>query len=230
MGPSRDLRNYLLTIVGLDVIVGHFFCIFDLWQIRHLSNLKSVFFYNIYFYSRVENQGTVRQFQLNPDFNKDRVFTGEIVRYNSHKNQRPPFDTKNPYWLKKEFAGDTHRIPVMIDGYDGDNLLVHYIYPQHAKQVPCTSYEAGNCRYGDSCRYSHGVIVQKSDLDDHSIQPPDVGLICLVPHKKVNKHMHYEMARIDAVIGDNILLRGRDVHFLCKILFDYHDYEYFSMW
>ena len=46
----------------------------------------------------MENQGTVRQYQLNPDFNKDRVFSGEIVRYNSHKNQRPPFDAKNPYY------------------------------------------------------------------------------------------------------------------------------------
>lgn len=57
-----------------------------------LYNYKSLF------YSRVENQGTVRQYQLNPDFNKDRVFSGEIVRYNSHKNQRPPFDAKNPYY------------------------------------------------------------------------------------------------------------------------------------
>ena len=56
----------------------------------------------------MENQGTVRQFQLNVNFNPNRVFSGEIVRFNSHKNQRPPFDAKNPYYAAVAVNKELH--------------------------------------------------------------------------------------------------------------------------
>ena len=67
------------------------------------NNWKVNFWQSIcekYQVSRLENQGTIRQYQLRPNPSTTRVFTGEIVRYNSYKNQRPPFDAKNPYLAK----------------------------------------------------------------------------------------------------------------------------------
>jgi len=57
---------------------------------------------------RVENQGIFRQFQLNPNADFGRCFTGEIVRYNSHKNQRAPFDAKNPFYAPVAVNRELH--------------------------------------------------------------------------------------------------------------------------
>ena len=59
--------------------------------------------------SRRETHGTVRQFQLKKEFNRERIFTGEIVRYNSHKNQRPPYDAKNPFYAKVAINKELHK-------------------------------------------------------------------------------------------------------------------------
>ncbi len=50
-----------------------------------------------------------------------------------------------------------------------------------------------------------------SDLKSYETEVPDVGRICLVPHREVHQNQVYEMARIDVVIGENILSRNRDV-------------------
>jgi len=58
--------------------------------------------------NRKETDGTIRQYKLNSEFNKNRVFTGEVVRFNSHKNQRPPYDSKNPYYAKVVVNKELH--------------------------------------------------------------------------------------------------------------------------
>jgi len=76
------------------------------------NNWKEKFWINIcrtFNVSRRETHGTVRQFQLKKEFNRERIFTGEIVRYNSHKNQRPPYDAKNPFYAKVAINKELHK-------------------------------------------------------------------------------------------------------------------------
>ena len=59
--------------------------------------------------SRLENQGTIRNFELKANPRTDRVFTGEVVRFNSYKNQRPPFDAKNPFLAQVKVNRELHK-------------------------------------------------------------------------------------------------------------------------
>lgn len=83
---------------------------------------------------------SVRQYQLteHPEINPDRVYTGEVARLHSLKNQRPPFDIKNPYLAPVRVNRELHKsgdrscmhIEFDIEGskmrYDtGDHLAVY---------------------------------------------------------------------------------------------------------
>lgn len=83
---------------------------------------------------------SVRQYQLteHPDINPERVYTGEVARLHSLKNQRPPFDIKNPYLAPVKVNRELHKcgdrscmhIEFDIEGskmrYDtGDHLAVY---------------------------------------------------------------------------------------------------------
>ncbi|XP_054273617.1 NADPH--cytochrome P450 reductase [Macrosteles quadrilineatus] len=86
---------------------------------------------------------SVRQYQLteHPDINPERVYTGEVARLHSLKNQRPPFDMKNPYLAPVKVNRELHKsgdrscmhVEFDINGskmrYDtGDHLAV---YPEN---------------------------------------------------------------------------------------------------
>ncbi|KFM58328.1 NADPH--cytochrome P450 reductase, partial [Stegodyphus mimosarum] len=60
----------------------------------------------------------LRQYQLviHDDISPEKIFTGEIARLNSYKNQRPPFDLKNPY---------LSNILVNRELYKGDRSCMH---------------------------------------------------------------------------------------------------------
>lgn len=83
---------------------------------------------------------SVRQYQLteHPEINPDRVYTGEVARLHSLKNQRPPFDIKNPYLAPVRANRELHKcgdrscmhIEFDIEGskmrYDtGDHLAIY---------------------------------------------------------------------------------------------------------
>lgn len=82
---------------------------------------------------------TLRQYQLilHDDLPTEKVFTGEIARLNSYKNQRPPFDPKNPYLApvlvnRELYKGDRSCMHVEVDisgakiRYDtGDHVAVY---------------------------------------------------------------------------------------------------------
>lgn len=83
---------------------------------------------------------SVRQYQLteHPEINPDRVYTGEVARLHSLKNQRPPFDIKNPYLAPVRVNRELHKtgdrscmhIEFDIEGskmrYDtGDHLAIY---------------------------------------------------------------------------------------------------------
>ncbi|XP_039300847.1 NADPH--cytochrome P450 reductase-like, partial [Nilaparvata lugens] len=63
---------------------------------------KDKFWPSVCEYFGIETMGedvSIRQYQLveHTEINTDRVYTGEVARLHSLKNQRPPFDVKNPY-------------------------------------------------------------------------------------------------------------------------------------
>ncbi|XP_035219384.1 LOW QUALITY PROTEIN: NADPH--cytochrome P450 reductase-like [Stegodyphus dumicola] len=81
----------------------------------------------------------LRQYQLviHDDIPSEKIFTGEIARLNSYKNQRPPFDLKNPYLStilvnRELYKGDRSCMHVELDissakiRYDaGDHVAVY---------------------------------------------------------------------------------------------------------
>jgi len=83
--------------------------------------------------SRLENQGTIRQFQLRPNPALNRVFTGEVVRFNSYVNQRPPFDAKNPYLARVAINRELHN--------GGDRSCMHIELDISNSKI---RYEAGD--------------------------------------------------------------------------------------
>ncbi|CAG2069239.1 unnamed protein product, partial [Timema podura] len=54
---------------------------------------------------------SVRQYKLteHEEVNHDRVYTGEVARLHSLKNQRPPFDAKNPFLAKIKVNRELHK-------------------------------------------------------------------------------------------------------------------------
>nr|AHM93010.1 NADPH-cytochrome P450 reductase [Laodelphax striatellus] len=54
---------------------------------------------------------SIRQYQLveHTEINTDRVYTGEVARLHSLKNQRPPFDVKNPYLAPISVNRELHK-------------------------------------------------------------------------------------------------------------------------
>ncbi|KAL0272143.1 UNVERIFIED_CONTAM: hypothetical protein PYX00_005224 [Menopon gallinae] len=83
---------------------------------------------------------SVRQYRLteHADLEAEKIYTGEVARLHSFKNQRPPFDAKNPYLSKIKVNRELHtggprscmHIEFDIDGskmrYDsGDHLAVY---------------------------------------------------------------------------------------------------------
>lgn len=63
---------------------------------------KDKFWPSVCEYFGIESTGedvSIRQYKLTEhvDINTDRIYTGEVARLHSLKNQRPPFDVKNPF-------------------------------------------------------------------------------------------------------------------------------------
>lgn len=88
-----------------------------------------------------------RQYRLleQPDVQPDRIYTGEIARLHSIKNQRPPFDAKNPFLATINVNRELHKaggrscmhIELNIEGskmrYDaGDHVAM---YPVNNKEL-----------------------------------------------------------------------------------------------
>ncbi|KAM7348675.1 cytochrome P450 reductase isoform 1-T1 [Cochliomyia hominivorax] len=84
----------------------------------------------------------IRQFRLleQPDIQPDRIYTGEIARLHSMQNQRPPFDSKNPFLAPVTVNRELHKggdrscmhIELNIEGskmrYDaGDHVAMYPI-------------------------------------------------------------------------------------------------------
>ncbi|EEB11242.1 NADPH--cytochrome P450, putative [Pediculus humanus corporis] len=90
---------------------------------------------------------SVRQYRLteHEEYNPERVFTGEVARLQSLKNQRPPYDAKNPFLSQIKVNRELHtggdrscmHIEFDIEGskmrYDsGDHLAV---YPVNSSEL-----------------------------------------------------------------------------------------------
>ncbi|KAK7571967.1 hypothetical protein V9T40_014439 [Parthenolecanium corni] len=101
-------------------------------------------------YFNIESTGddvSIRQYKLteHSDLDVDKVFSGEVARINSFKNQRPPFDAKNPFLSVVRVNRELHKsggrscmhIEFDIEGskmrYDaGDHVAV---YPENNAEL-----------------------------------------------------------------------------------------------
>ncbi|XP_066157348.1 NADPH--cytochrome P450 reductase [Euwallacea fornicatus] len=88
---------------------------------------------------------SMRQYRLvEHEDNIDRVFTGEMGRLHSHKNQRPPYDAKNPYLSKilvnRELFKDCDRSCMHIEFDIGDSKM-RYDSGDHLAVYPVNNTE-----------------------------------------------------------------------------------------
>jgi len=95
--------------------------------------------------------------------------TAEMIEEVTHHDNS--VDTTCPYWLKKEFAGNSHQLAVRIDECDGPKITVQYMFPQYLYDAPCRLHANDRCRYGDNCKYSHGTLVVKSYVVGSALMP-----------------------------------------------------------
>uniref|UniRef100_A0A671SF86 NADPH--cytochrome P450 reductase n=1 Tax=Sinocyclocheilus anshuiensis TaxID=1608454 RepID=A0A671SF86_9TELE len=87
-------------------------------------------------------ESSIRQYELkvHSDLNMNKIYTGEVGRLKSFENQKPPFDSKNPFLApvsvnrKLDKAGDRHLMHLELDvtcskiRYDsGDHVAVYPI-------------------------------------------------------------------------------------------------------
>nr|CAD7429097.1 unnamed protein product [Timema monikensis] len=78
---------------------------------------------------------SVRQYKLteHEEVNHDRVYTGEVARLHSLKNQRPPFDAKNPFLAKIKVNRELHK--------SGDRSCMHIEFDIEGSKM---RYETGD--------------------------------------------------------------------------------------
>nr|CAD7261659.1 unnamed protein product [Timema shepardi] len=78
---------------------------------------------------------SVRQYKLteHEEVNHDRVYTGEVARLHSLKNQRPPFDAKNPFLAKVKVNRELHK--------SGDRSCMHIEFDIEGSKM---RYETGD--------------------------------------------------------------------------------------
>ena len=57
------------------------------------------------------DQANIRQYSLttHDDLPDNKVFTGEIARLGAYRNQRPPYDAKNPYMAPIKIHRELHK-------------------------------------------------------------------------------------------------------------------------
>lgn len=81
------------------------------------------------------DQANIRQYSLttHDDLPDNKVFTGEIARLGAYRNQRPPYDAKNPYMAPIKIHRELHK--------GGDRSCMHIEFDISGSKI---RYEAGD--------------------------------------------------------------------------------------
>ncbi|KAL6972283.1 NADPH--hemoprotein reductase [Sarracenia purpurea var. burkii] len=123
-------------------------------------------------YFNIESTGddvSIRQYKLteHTDVDLDRVYTGEVARINSFKNQRPPFDAKNPFLstvrVNKELHKSGDRSCMHIE-FDIDGSKMRYDSGDHAAIYPENNTDLVN-RLGELLNVNLDTIITLTNTD-----------------------------------------------------------------
>nr|NP_001351901.1 NADPH--cytochrome P450 reductase 2 [Orussus abietinus] len=116
---------------------------------------------------------SIRQFKLTEhmDIASDKVYTGEIARLHSFKNQRPPHDAKNPYLapvkVNRELHGPTSERSCMHIELDIEGSKMRYETGDHLAVYPVNNTELVE-KIGKICGVDLDTVITLTNTDEES--------------------------------------------------------------
>uniref|UniRef100_A0A673ISE1 NADPH--cytochrome P450 reductase n=1 Tax=Sinocyclocheilus rhinocerous TaxID=307959 RepID=A0A673ISE1_9TELE len=117
-------------------------------------------------------ESSIRQYELkvHSDLNMNKIYTGELGRLMSFENQKPPFDSKNPFLAavtvnrKLNKAGDRHLMHLELD-ITGSKI--RYESGDHVAVYPINDSVIVN-RIGDLLGVDLDMVISLNNLDEES--------------------------------------------------------------
>lgn len=115
---------------------------------------------------------SVRQYRLteHADVADDRIYTGEVARLHSLRNQRPPFDAKNPFLapirMNRELHKNGDRSCMHIE-FDIEGSKMRYDTGDHLAVYPVNSSELVN-KLGELLNVDLDTIITLTNTDEES--------------------------------------------------------------
>uniref|UniRef100_A0A672PRI1 NADPH--cytochrome P450 reductase n=1 Tax=Sinocyclocheilus grahami TaxID=75366 RepID=A0A672PRI1_SINGR len=117
-------------------------------------------------------ESSIRQYELkvHSDLNMNKIYTGEVGRLKSFENQKPPFDSKNPFLApvsvnrKLNKAGDRHLMHLELD-ITGSKI--RYESGDHVAVYPINDSVIVN-RIGEVLGVDLDTVISLNNLDEES--------------------------------------------------------------
>ncbi|XP_015598428.1 NADPH--cytochrome P450 reductase isoform X2 [Cephus cinctus] len=116
---------------------------------------------------------SIRQYKLTEhvDALPEKVYTGEIARLHSYKNQRSPYDAKNPYLapvkVNRELHGPTSERSCMHIEFDIEGSTMRYEAGDHLAVYPVNNSELVN-KIGEVCQVDLDTVITLTNTDEES--------------------------------------------------------------
>ncbi|XP_033224319.1 NADPH--cytochrome P450 reductase isoform X5 [Belonocnema kinseyi] len=116
---------------------------------------------------------SIRQYKLTEhlDLPADRIYHGEIARLHSFKNQRPPYDAKNPYLApvkeNRELHGPKSERSCMHIEFDIEGSKMRYDTGDHLAVYPVNSSELVD-KIGVKCGVDLDTVFTLTNTDEES--------------------------------------------------------------
>ncbi|XP_066601720.1 NADPH--cytochrome P450 reductase [Prorops nasuta] len=116
---------------------------------------------------------SIRQYKLTEhlDAQPERVYTGELARLHSFKNQRPPYDAKNPYLapvkVNSELHGPSSERSCMHIEFDIEGSKMRYESGDHLAVYPVNNSELVD-KIGERCGANLDTIFTLTNTDEES--------------------------------------------------------------
>ncbi|PNF31965.1 NADPH--cytochrome P450 reductase [Cryptotermes secundus] len=115
---------------------------------------------------------SVRQYRLteNPDVGSDRIYTGEVARLHSLRNQRAPFDAKNPFLATIKVNRELHKSgerSCMHIEFDIEGSKMRYDTGDHLAVYPVNSEELVN-KLGELLNVDLDTVIILTNTDEES--------------------------------------------------------------
>ncbi|XP_011496743.1 PREDICTED: NADPH--cytochrome P450 reductase isoform X2 [Ceratosolen solmsi marchali] len=127
-------------------------------------------------YFNIEGAGedvSIRQYKLTEhvDIPVEKVYSGEIARLHAFKNQRAPFDAKNPFLapvkINRELHGSSSNRSCMHIEFDIDGSKMRYESGDHLAVYPVNNSNLVN-KIGEICNIDLDTIFTLTNTDEES--------------------------------------------------------------